>query len=230
MLAKEQVLEYSQSNYKRIELMCEELAKYLSQQYSRKILGTYSGDGVEDYYNEIPFEEQNAIFKNLLNYYSLIVDAVSKDIDLTDPSIALKHSLKWNGHSTYDEIFKTIGRDDVVEMFDLEFRQIWRSNNFFKYSSHSLSALFCKPFPMNFKKEPAVVESHINTAAMKLLNQEVDFLHDVTETHLITEVGATTPIVTKGNVKYASLLIKGESPAGLVSVMNVLKECTLSTV
>ncbi len=221
MLAKEQIFSQVEGNFGRIELMCNELAAYLSEQYSREIKGIYDGDGAKEYYLSSPSEEQDAVFKNLVNYYSLMADAVSKDINLNDSAAALKHSLAWNGLATYDEIFTEITRDSVIEMFDLSLCQFWRSNNFFKYSSHSLAALFCKPFNLNFKKEPQEIEGQIVSAVTSLLNEEVDWLKKPTVDHDIQEIGSSDLVKMKGSFRYVSCLLKDTKLVGLISVIDV---------
>lgn len=221
MLAKEQIFSQVEGNFGRIELMCNELAAYLSEQYSREIKGIYDGDGAKEYYLSSPSEEQDAVFKNLVNYYSLMADAVSKDINLNDSAAALKHSLAWNGLATYDEIFTEITRDSVIEMFDLSLCQFWRSNNFFKYSSHSLAALFCKPFNLNFKKEPQEVEGQIVSAVTSVLQEKEDWVCDVTNNHRIIEIGSAELIENTGSIKYVSTLLKKEELVGVISVIKV---------
>ncbi|MGH1467638.1 MAG: hypothetical protein ACRBBP_02005 [Bdellovibrionales bacterium] len=223
MLAKEQIFNQVEEDFGRIELMCNELAAYLSDQYSRKIVGIYDGDGAKEYYQSSSPEEQKAVFKSLVNYYSLIIDAVSKDVDLNDSATALRHSLEWNGLATYDEIFTEITKDSVIEMFDLKFCQFWRSDNFFKHSSHSLAALFCKPFNLNFKKEPPEVEHQIIGAATALLTDQKDFILDVTKAHKIIEIGAREGIENRGTVKYASILLKQNEIVGVISLINLSK-------
>jgi hypothetical protein len=194
---------------------------YLSRVYEQKIVGELDDDPAKQFFLSLPKVQQNEVYKGLIQYYSITLDAFEKDVDPNSPSESLRHCLKWMGLATDLEIFNQIGKGSLVEMFDASFRQIWRSSNFFKHSSHSIASLHCRPFNLNFRRECQKTESKISQSAVELLSGKKDRIHDVTDSHAIYEVGSPDSIVNFGRVKYASTLIKGDAINGIISVIDL---------
>jgi hypothetical protein len=120
----------------------------------------------------------------------------------------------------------------LVEIYDVDLIQRYRSANFFSFTSHSLEDLESRPYYDLFKKSEQV-EMEIDRFVNRVLSgrlREPDF--STIGTHRLWEINSRKKIVTQNQTDVLSPVFhEGDgSLAGVIHVCSVLNQTELSLV
>jgi hypothetical protein len=172
-------------------------------------------------FEKLSFSEQLSLFDAIATYHNLVASDVEADLDITNSRSFAKRSLAQMGVQCSSLLVSEIRPESVVEIFDKNLRQIWRSLNFYKHSSFPVEVLYLRPFPMNFRKEPESVNGKILAAVQQILNGDALILQDITGEHCLIETDSPMGITNVGSLDQVAPVFKSGRMVGLISVINV---------
>jgi transcriptional regulator with XRE-family HTH domain len=140
-------------------------------------------------FESLAIEKQEQIYKNFSVYYDICATALENDIDLYDD----KFSLIWWACQRLklrptSEFFSLLEKGDIVELYGLDFVQIFRTFDMFKYLSYSLDQIFSYEFWELFKRDPSITEETISIAK-KYISGEIRSIHwPEFQDHVVEEI------------------------------------------
>ena len=93
-----------------------------------------------------PVETQSRIYHGFLKYVSAVLEIVEAGIPLRNTEQSLWCLFKKHGLRPRHDLFSSIDKEDMIEIYLPNQLQWYRSFNYFQYSSYSLGELICIPW------------------------------------------------------------------------------------
>ncbi len=96
------------------------------------------------------------IHNNLLSYYQLVGGALDQGKKISDSKSILWALLKEMNLRPTSDIFDKIEKDDIVEAYGTDFKQIFRNLRFFDFCSYSLTDIFMYEWRDLFERDQRI--------------------------------------------------------------------------
>lgn len=87
-------------------------------------------------------EQRQSSYSRFLFYYEICQECLVDGNSLTDNNKLLWYAIKKMNLRPKSDLFDKLAHDDVVEIYDASFMQVYRNFNFFEICSYSLADLF----------------------------------------------------------------------------------------
>jgi len=125
----------------------------------------YYGEGPK-FFPQMPPPMQQSVFANLHRYVAVAEATLGDGSSLNDERQFLWQMFRQMGVHPSSDLMTRIARteDEVVEIYDANFVQVFRNLRFFKQCSYSLDELLSLPFWQLFSRESSVTESILSVA------------------------------------------------------------------
>jgi len=139
-------------------------------------------------FQSFKLEQKIQIYERLLIYYKICASAAQNNVDLYDD----KHSLVWWAIRHLNlrppsDFFQYLEKDDVVEIYDSECIQIFRSFSFFQLCIYPLDQLLTYEWPELYERDETITKSMIELAG-NLINGNIQGVHFCnTPTHSVVQ-------------------------------------------
>jgi hypothetical protein len=150
------------------------------------------------------------IFLSFKNYYDVCVDASKKKIDLKDTKDFVNAGLSRMGLKTADTFYNTIAPDDLVEVYDLSHRQIFRNLRFYEVTGYSLGDLLTFEWPELYYR-PSMTTGQIFKSIETVLEIGDFETHPMNvPSHFIKEINAEPLLTCEVNFKVMAPIFNSE--------------------
>ncbi len=131
------------------------------------------------------------IYKYFAAYVGFCEHAIKNDINLKNSKLFLSATLAKLDLKVDDQFINSISESDLVEMYDLNHRQIFRNFRFYEITSYSLSDLLTFDWSELYSRSSAITESLFKIVGQVVAEKSLATLlpMDVSP-HLIKEIRA----------------------------------------
>lgn len=128
-----------------------------------------------------------SLIRQLKICITIYADAAHASQGDYDEKVALQRALKFYGISLDKESFDTVAPDDIIEIYDADSNQLYRSLNFFKTTGYSLEDLLVNEWYFLWERPTWVQESLMKTMMGLIRGEMLRAAFNVPE-HLIREI------------------------------------------
>jgi hypothetical protein len=140
-----------------------------------------------DRFLTLPREHQQGILTSLRASIDICTSAVQNNIDIRYDSLSLMWwSIKKAGLRPHSDLFGRLEQNDILEIYDIHQRQLFRSFNMFNCISYSLEELFSYEWWELFHRDSQVNE-RLMTVTTRLLTGEAPIIYVDMPPHFIEE-------------------------------------------
>lgn len=126
-----------------------------------------------EFFESLALAERERIAKNFSSYAQLIVSAETEGVNLRSDNHLLKFSAKKLGIYFSDEVYNLTFESDIIEIYDLNFVQIYRNLALFDICGYSITDLLTHQFYELYERSEKVNEQLIE-AATKVMTRNFD--------------------------------------------------------
>ncbi len=137
---------------------CEEICQILSD-YGHQVR-PYQDPNLA-IFGRLDCARQNQALSDIRIYLSSIYDTRGLK---KNPNLGMQFlwsSLKTYGLKCPHDFFNKISEDCIIELYDLEYKQVWRNFHFFDVCSYTIEQVFCEPWTDRYKRDEKMMQKCI---------------------------------------------------------------------
>jgi hypothetical protein len=123
-------------------------------------------------FSSLSHDKQENAYNAFLKYYGVCSAATYEDIRLSDDPSLLWYVIKELGLRPCSDLFNKIQPNDVIEIYNTDFIQIFRNFAFFSICSYSLEEIFSYEWRELYERDP-VITGKLAELAFSLLSGDV---------------------------------------------------------
>jgi hypothetical protein len=106
-------------------------------------------------------ERQRAIHQTFSKFYEILARAVKHEIDLNDNHALVWWALKEMGLRPSSDLFQSLEKDDVIEVYDPNFIQVFRTFNFFYLCCYSLDQVLTYEWYELYRRDEKITQDMV---------------------------------------------------------------------
>ncbi|MBT4760553.1 MAG: hypothetical protein HOO06_02545 [Bdellovibrionaceae bacterium] len=193
-----------------IHLPIGELVKRFSLLLKRYdvLINAYTPYSLSHFYN-LPLGKQQEIYNNFKYYSDFCYEIHNSGVSLKDNVKTLRAAFNTLKMRTSDSFLTNIVDTDLIEIYNMEGRQIFRNFRLFEMSSLSLLELISNEWPELFERSLDVTE-HIHKHITQALSGQQDLISmENVPTHLMRERMTDVKIAHFVNFKFIAPVYTG---------------------
>lgn len=180
----------------------------------------------------LPKDKQNQINTKLSRDLDFYIHCIEKKERLNNVKNIVEILAYWQRIKIPNSVMDKIRPNSLVELYDQDLIQRYRSANFFSYTSHSLEDLESRPYYDLFKRSEEVNQK-ILSVLTKIVSGEInepDF--QSVGKHRLWEINSPRKLVTQNKTVVVSPIFHEETgaTAGFIHVCQVLRQTEFSVV
>lgn len=178
----------------------------------------------------LPLAKQDQINAKLGDELEFYQDCLEKKLNLASTREIVEAFAGWRKMRLPASALEKIRPESLVEIFDMRLNRLYRSTNFFSYTSHSLEDLESRPHRELFKESQRIERAISRSVARLRDGQEENLGHQ--GVHRAWEINSRKKIVTQKRTESLTPVFCEEdsSPAGFMYVYTVLNQTELSLI
>lgn len=198
----------------------------LSEELSRLIES--EGWAVRPYQSStLPFfkglsEEQAYLAeKQLSDYLKICQNTRADGHPIKDARFLVRKALEYYGFSFHEDVFTLIETGHVVEFYNMTHFQMFRTFNYFEYSSYTIEDMYCRPWFTLYERDQQINEKLLALGTPILLSDVKGPTHLDVGAHLITERASLERLQIRNKSTWMAPLFKGDQKVGYVAIQKV---------
>lgn len=176
-------------------------------------------------------EIQSGIIATLSTCHDLCAGAVRNGLTLRQNDL----SLAWWAIRSFNlrplsDVFSHLKENDIIEIYDKDHVQIFRSFDFFKFVSYSLDEICTHSWWELYERDEKVTEKMIEVANQAVENKNPRTLLAPFPTHFTTEKFSDQRRVTHIESRLVSPLLNGQGePSGYINAFSIVSVSSLNS-
>lgn len=139
------------------------------------------------YYRTLPAARKREVLKSCSAFYDICQNTVDEGRSISDTKALLWCTLKYFGYIPSADLMELITDDLVVELYDLEGRQIFRNFRFMEICSYTLADVLLYPWWDLFERNDDIVNELLKEVSLVLSEQCKGALRSSTPFHATAE-------------------------------------------
>jgi hypothetical protein len=167
-------------------------------------------------------QRQNLTYKIFQSYYAICSRAIQQDIDLNDNHSLIWWALKEIGLRPPSDLFQQLQKDDVIEIYDPNFIQVFRTFNFFKLCGYSLDQILCYEWYELYKRDENITKHMVDVCSDIIAGKIRETLHTKFPDHIVEQPLAKDKKAIKIQHRFVSPL-HGSNGIHMLNVFKVSK-------
>ncbi len=165
-------------------------------------------------FQKFDIDVQKRIFSNFSKYYDLLSVLQASKVDLNNNRMLLWNALKHLGYKPCFDLLDYIDQEDVVEVYNSEFLQIFRNFKFMELCSYSVLDTFSHSWSELFLR-PKAVDASLGAVGFQIFSNNVKSTMSVgVEDHYLFELFSEDMHYFKIHQKYASPIFGDNNAVG----------------
>lgn len=190
-----------------MENFCEEL---LFLGYKLK---PYTDESLQKF-QQFDIDKQQKVFLSFSSYYDLLSNLQASKVDLNSNKMLLWNALKHLGYRPCPDLLDYIDEEDVIEVYNSEFLQVFRNFRFMELCSYSVLDTFSHSWSELFVR-PKTVDETLGTIGFQIFSSQIDKTIPVqVEDHYLFEIFSEDMHYFKIKQKFASPIFNEQKVVG----------------
>jgi hypothetical protein len=146
------------------------------------------GDPALKVLNALTPERQRAVLSHFMIYYKILASAELDQVELNDNLMLTWWALKELRMKPGSRAFNHLDKTDVIEIYDNQGVQIYRTLNFYRLTTYSMEEMLCIPWYELFQRDERVTAQLMGWMD-KIFKREIDFIvNPEVEDHVVREI------------------------------------------
>jgi len=189
-----------------------------------------TGPSPKSPFKNLPNEIKTRVSQGLLITVTSLESASKDSVPLNDSN----HSLVWwsirrLGLRPLSDVFAKLEKDDVIEIYNSDFIQVFRSLNMFRFLSYSLEEILCYQWFELFKREQNITESLLSIASNMGAGKITSTVEPDLPAHTVEEIFSASKNWAKMKFRLITPLFGPHGqPAGLMTASKVVESGSLA--
>lgn len=185
-----------------------------------------------EFFLSLPETKRSQINAKLSNDLSFLLECMERKERLNNVKNIVEILAYWQKIHIPEGAMEKIQPNSLVEIYDQDLVQRYRSANFFSYTSHSLEDLESRPFYELFKKSKEVEECIFGFVTRVLSGQQREPDFNALGKHRLWEINSPKKIVTQNKTAVMSPVFREDDGAlaGFIHVCSVLNQTELALI
>lgn len=138
-------------------------------------------------FSGLPVERQKAILDHFLIYYRILASAETDHIEFNDNLMLTWWALRELKMKPSSDLFSNLSKTDVIEIYDNEGVQIYRTLNFYNLTTYTMEDMLCTPWYELFSRDSKVTEQLMECMARVLKSETQGIIHPDVADHVVKE-------------------------------------------
>ncbi|MCB0366950.1 MAG: hypothetical protein H6624_02560 [Bdellovibrionaceae bacterium] len=147
--------------------LCQMLAQLCYSQLGVQMFPWSAAD--LPYFSALSEGQRRLVRNDLASYVAICQEALDAGISLKNTGELTKMALNSMGLTPTKEVLSLISDQDVVDVYNCEHQQIFRSFQFFSFCRYSIEELYCRPWPDLIQRKDLDAEKLIFEAITSVL-------------------------------------------------------------
>ncbi|MGE5085682.1 MAG: hypothetical protein ACM3MG_05230 [Bacillota bacterium] len=164
--------------------LCEELSYLIEKE--GWVVRPYSHPGM-NFFKKLTSSERLWTTNRLSDYLEICRQTHKSGNQIKDARLLVRQGLQHFGFSCDVQVEDYIQPEYVVEFYGLDHRQIFRTFNFFEYTSYTVEDIYCQHWFDLYKREEAVTQFLIDSVQPLLAGKMKEPLYYKCPEHIIEE-------------------------------------------
>jgi hypothetical protein len=140
-------------------------------------------------FNQLPESTQWSIYNNFVRYYDVCSQGNREKISIRqDGCKLLWKMIAMLGYVPAHDLMDKITDEDIIEIYNLDFVQIYRNMKFIELCSYPLDTVFTHEFPELYRRPDVITAQLIEFAQRTLLGQIHSTVPFQVEDHFLEEI------------------------------------------
>lgn len=202
--------------------------KFITLSKQLSFLVEQEGWVVRPYQNEsLPFfsvlaeEQKIATCDELTDYLKICTQTQAAGHHISDARFLVNEAREHHGFYFHEDVNKLIEKGDVVEFYKTNHMQIFRTFNYFEFTSYTIEDIYCRPWFSLYERDKEITEKILTLAAPVFNGQQLTPLFLDVGVHLITERASLERLQLRNKANWIAPLYKDEDLVGYVNVLRV---------
>lgn len=168
----------------KFRTLCEELSRLIEQE--GWVVRPYSHPAMNFFKQLSPREREWAV-NRLQDYLNICRQAHRSGNFIKDARFLVRQGLKHFDFSCDVKVEDYIQSKYVVEFYGLDHRQIFRTFNFFEFTSYTIEDMYCRLWFDLYRREESVTKFLFESVGPMMSGQSLDPVYFTTEEHIVEE-------------------------------------------
>lgn len=171
------------------EVMCLNLSKLLAK--CNFEIAPYEDENLI-WFSQLPSADKKRIIQDVSDYIYICSSEYIEKGTLSNSTSFVWRGLNEMGLKFTSDMFGHIKNDQIVEVYSLENKQIFRNLNFFDYVSYTLEELFCRPWTDLFHRPDIENTARIVDVIQSVVGTKTSYFNNnqFVKDHLCEERGS----------------------------------------
>ncbi len=168
-----------------------------------------------EHFISLPVPLQTKISSRLVSYCEVVAEIIEKEIDLNNNKDILRYFLFKRGLSLSEEFYMTLEDADVVEIYDLEFTQVFRNFKVLELTDYDLLEIETRPWMELFGRHESVTAQLVE-ASIKILKPTPGVHKLKVDSHIMQELLTKKRKLFQIQHRFAAPIYYHENCVGLI--------------
>jgi len=190
----------------RVREFCEISDKIsaLAANFSLRVIGYHSPE--LPLYDQMSEQRQVTALAQLKVFLQTMESVTTAGESLDDAGRSLWHTLSTLRLIPPSDMFSHIRPDHVIEIYNLENIQIWRSLNFYKFCSYSLEEMYSMEWTNRYRRDPGKIEECIQKVTSFLQGETPDIYFTEIAEHTLDETSSSLKLILRAKHEWLGRL------------------------
>ncbi|RYZ90418.1 MAG: hypothetical protein EOP06_07950 [Proteobacteria bacterium] len=122
------------------------------------------------HFEKLNSEARSAAVTSIQFFLQICEEATASGEELMDTKRLTWRALRHFGFVPSEDLFSTMTKETIVEVYNTDHIQVFRNFEFFKFCSYTLEDTFCRPWPELFRRPDPFIAKAIQDRLTEVLN------------------------------------------------------------
>jgi hypothetical protein len=176
----------------------------LATNFSLQVIGYHSPE--LPLYSQMSEQKQATALSQLKVFLQTMESAAAAGESLDDSGRSLWHALSTLRLIPPSGMFSYVRPDHVIEIYNLENVQIWRSLNFHKFCSYTLEEMYSIEWTNRYRRDPGKVEECIEKVTSLVQGKTPDIYFTGIAEHTLDETSSSLRLILRADHEWLGRL------------------------
>ncbi|MDG0816087.1 hypothetical protein [Bdellovibrio svalbardensis] len=203
---------------KQFKILSEELSDLIEKE--GWVVRPYQMDSLP-FFSALSDEMKQSVCEELKEYLGICRQTQAAGHSISDARFLVNEAREHHGFYFHEDVNKLIEKGDVVEFYTSNHLQIFRTFNYFEYTSYTIEDIYCRPWFSLYERDDEVTKRILEMAVPVFAGKQLTPLLLDVGVHLITERYSLERLQLRNKANWIAPLFKDEDQIGYVNVLRV---------
>lgn len=173
------------------------------------------------FFRQLTTDQKQLVVRQLADYISICERVQADGLSIKNSLFLVKKALQHYSVHVHDDVMKLIQDRYVVEFYNMNHLQMFRTFNFFEFTSYTIEDIYCRPWYSLFDRDPHITEKLLSEGMPLLMSDFRGPSHLNVPAHYLTERDSLEGLMMLVKSTWVAPLFKGNEKIGFVNILDV---------